>query len=76
MFSAWVDYELLGKLSGVDFPYQDSAAPLQVGGGYAIDANLKFNGWIDDFRMSRLALSRKEFLSDVKHIVGTQILIR
>lgn len=76
VFSAWVDYELLGKLSGVDFPYQDSAAPLQVGGGYAIDANLKFNGWIDDFRMSRLALSRKEFLSDVKHIVGTQILIR
>ena len=73
--AAWVDHKCIRTHSGVDFPYDACAASLQVGGGYGTDSDLKFNGWVDEFRMSRRALSKREFLRDIEP-VGMMLIYR
>ena len=65
--TAFVDYRVVGSVTNLDFDYaltlSDSPAALQVNSAYGW-RNLGFDGcWIDEFRLSRRALSRKELLA-------------
>ena len=64
---AYVDYKVVGTATNLDFDYaltvSDTPAALQVNSAYGW-RNYGFDGcWIDEFRLSRRALSRKELLA-------------
>ncbi len=79
--TAYVDYKIVGTLADIDFDYaltaSESPAALQVNSAYGW-RNYGFDGcWIDEFRLSRRALSRKELLSaTLNKIRGMAISIR
>ena len=64
---AYVDYKVVGTATNLDFDYaltvSYTPAALQVNSAYGW-RNFGFDGcWIDEFRLSRRALSRKELLA-------------
>lgn len=63
---AYVDHKVVGTLANIDFDYaltvSDTPAALQVNSAYGWRNNGFDGSWIDEFRLSRRALSCKELL--------------
>ena len=66
---AYVDYRNVGTAENLDFDYaltvSDTPAALQINNAYGWREFGLDGAWIDEFRLSRRALSRKELLSPV-----------
>ena len=79
---AYVDYVRIGTTANMDIGLGNIDAYhslIQVGGGYGLSSDaydIKFNGWIDEFRLSNRALSKAEFLSSTWRWSGTKVIVR
>ena len=82
MVKSYVDYTRIGTSTNVDIDLGGIDAYhslIQFCGGYGLTSDaydIKFNGWLDEVRLSNRALSRSEFLSSAKRRFGTMIIIR
>ena len=78
---AYVDYTLAASVSGVDLVVANHTKPLAISGWnsdvlYTWSADLAFNGWVDEVRLSNCALSKSDFLSATRTKLGFVIVVR